>query len=80
MAMANEDVQIVMNDLSNAKTKAASLSMLQKAGIESFAKKNTITGILYFIDARSKKLISQFSLAQSDDEIKKVYMAVLSKK
>lgn len=80
MAMANEDVQIVMNDLSNDKTKAASLSMLQKAGIESFAKKNTSTGTLYFIDAKSKKLISQVSLAQSDDEIKKVYMSALSKK
>jgi len=79
MAMQNKDVQIVMNDLSDEKTKAASLPMLEKAGIASFAKKNTGTGTLYFIDAKSKKLISEVSLAKSDDEIKKVYMAALAK-
>lgn len=79
MAMANKDIQIVMNDLSDDKTKAASLPMLQKAGIASFAKKNTGTGTLYFIDAKSKKLISEVSLAKSDEEIKKVYMAALPK-
>jgi hypothetical protein len=79
MAMQNKDVQIVMNDLSDNKTKAASLPMLKKAGIASFAKKNTDTGTLYFIDAKSKKLISEVSLAKSDDEIKKVYMAALAK-
>ncbi|GAC1310166.1 MAG: hypothetical protein NVSMB24_26870 [Mucilaginibacter sp.] len=79
MAMANKDVQIVMNDLSDDKTKASSLPMLKKAGIVSFAKKNTDTGTLYFIDAKSKKLISQVSLAQSDEEIKKVFMAALAK-
>ena len=79
MAMANKDVQIVMNVLSDDKTKAASLPMLQKAGIASFARKNTGTGTLYFIDAKSKKLISEVSLAKSDEEIKKVYMAALAK-
>ena len=49
MAMANKDVQIVMNDLSDDKTKTASLPMLKKAGITEFAKKNTGTGTLYFI-------------------------------
>lgn len=79
MAMENKEVQIVMNDLSDDKTKAASLLMLQKTGIASFAKKNTGTGVLYFIDAKSKKMITHVSLAQSDDEIKKVYMAALAK-
>jgi hypothetical protein len=79
MAMQNKDVQIVMNDLSDDKTKAASLPMLEKAGIASFAKKNTGTGTLYFINAKSKKLISEVSLAKSDDEIKKVYMAAIAK-
>ena len=79
MAMANKDVQIVMNDLSDDKTKTASLPMLKKAGIVSFAKDNTATGTLYFINAKSKKLISKVSLAQSDEEIKKVFMAALAK-
>ncbi len=80
MAMANKDVQIVMNDLSNDNTKAASLPMLEKAGIASFAEKNTGTGTLYFINAKSKKLISEVSLAQSDEEIKKVFMAAITKR
>ena len=53
--------------------------MLKKAGIVSFAKDNTATGTLYFINAKSKKLISKVSLAQSDEEIKKVFMAALAK-
>lgn len=79
MAMQNKNVQIVMNDLSDAKTKSASLTMLQKAGIEKFASKNTGTGMLYFIDAKSKKLISKVSLAENNEQIKKVYMAALAK-
>ncbi|EOR95543.1 hypothetical protein ADIARSV_1279 [Arcticibacter svalbardensis MN12-7] len=79
MAMQNKDVQIVMNDLSDAKTKAASLPMLKKAGIEKFASKNTGTGMLYFIDAKTKKLISEVSLAENNEQIKKVYMAALAK-
>ncbi|WP_354332731.1 hypothetical protein [Pedobacter sp. CG_S7] len=55
MAMQNKNVKIVVNDLSNDNTKAASLPMLQKAGIENFASKNTGTGMLYLIDAKTKK-------------------------
>ena len=79
MAMANKDVQIVMNDLSNKKTIAASLPMLKKAGLADFVKQNKMTGTLYFINADTKQLISSVSLAQSDDEIKKVFMDALTK-
>lgn len=79
MAMQNKNVQIIMNDLSDATTKSASLPMLQKAGIEKFASKNTGTGMLYFIDANTKKLISKVSLAENNEQIKKVYMAALAK-
>jgi hypothetical protein len=79
MAMQNKNVQIVMNDLSDDKTIASSLPMLEKAGIVSFAKKNSGTGTLYFINAKSKKIISEVSLAESDAKIKEVYMAALAK-
>ena len=79
MAMNNKDVQIVMNDLSDDKTIAASSGMLKKAGVVKFAKENKGTGTLYFIDAKSKKLISEISIAQSDDEIKQALMAALAK-
>lgn len=79
MAMANKDVQIVMNDLSDKKTIAASLPMLKKAGLTDFVKQNKMTGTLYFINADTKQLISSVSLAQSDDEIKKVFMDAMAK-
>ena len=39
VAMQNKDLQIVTNDLTNAKIKAASLPLLQQAGVEEFATK-----------------------------------------
>ena len=78
MVMENKDVQMVMNDLSDDKTKAASKEMLGKAGINSFAKKNTNTDI-FFLDAKTKKLLSKVSLAQPNEEIKQPYEKALSK-
>ncbi|MGA9648994.1 hypothetical protein [Pedobacter sp.] len=79
MVMQNKNVQILINDLSDATTKDASLPILQKAGIEKFASKNSGTGMLYFIDAKTKKLISEVSLAEKNEQIKNVYMAALTK-
>ena len=79
MVMENKNVQMVMNDLSNDETKASSMDMLEKAGIAKFAKKNTATGMLYFLDSKSKKLISKISLAETDKEIKQALQAALSK-
>jgi thiol-disulfide isomerase/thioredoxin len=79
MVMNNKDVKMVMNDLSDKKTIAMSKDMLEKARVYNFAEKNPATGMLYFIDGKTKKLISKVSLAQSNDEIKKDYMEALSK-
>lgn len=53
--------------------------MLKKADMGTFAKHHTETGTLFFVDAKTKKLISKVSLAESDDEIKKVFMEALAK-
>lgn len=79
MAMASKDVQIVMNDVSDDKTKTESSPMLKKAGVSKFAKQHTETGTLFFVDAKTKKLISKVSIAESDDNIKKVFMDALAK-
>jgi hypothetical protein len=79
MVMGNKDVQMAMNDLSDDNTKAASKAMIDKAGIASFCEKNTATGMLYFLDAKSKKLLSKVSLADSDEQIKKAYEKALAK-
>ena len=79
IVMENTSVKLVMSDLSNAASKTTSLPMLQKAGIEEFALKNKGTGMVYFIDAITKKLITKISLAKSTDDIKKAFMASLVK-
>lgn len=79
MVMENKDVQMVMNDLSDDKTKAASKEMLEKAGIAQFAAKNNSTGTLFFLDAKTKKLVSKVSLAKPNEEIKQAYEKALSK-
>jgi len=45
----------------------------------SFAKSNTGTGILGFLDCRSKEFISNISLVEPNEEIMKTYKTVLVK-
>ena len=79
MVMKNKEVKMVMNDVSDKKTIAMSKDMLDKAGVYDFAEKNPGTGMLYFLDGKTKELISKVSLAQTNEEIKKAYMEALSK-
>ncbi len=79
MVIKNKDVKMVMNDLSDKKSTALSKGMLEKAGIYKFAETNFATGMLYFIDAKTKELISKVSLAEPNEEIEKVYKEALSK-
>jgi hypothetical protein len=79
MVMQNKEVKMVMNDLSDKNSIAMSKGMLEKAGIYKFAEKNPATGMLYFFDAKSKKLLSKVSLAGTNDEIKEAYQAALQK-
>lgn len=79
MLMKDKDVEVVMNDLSDNSTKAASENMLEKAGIEAFAKKNTGTGMMYFLDANSKKLLSSISIAKPDDVIMMAFKEATTK-
>lgn len=79
MVMKNPEVKMIVNDLSNDQTRASSMEMLKEAGITQFAEENDATGRIYFIDARTKKLLSTVSIAQSDREIMKAYKEALSK-
>ena len=79
MIRGNKEVQIIINDLSDKKTTATSRRPLQKAGIDDFAEKNLATGMLYFFNANTKKLLSSVSLAQSNEEIEKAYQKALAK-
>ena len=79
MVMGNKEVKMVMNDLSDDNSKAMSKEMLEKAGIYKFAEKNPGTGMLYFFNAKSKKLLSKVSLASTNEEIKEAYQTALQK-
>lgn len=79
MLMQDKNVQVIMNDLSDKKTISKSLPMIKKAGIASFAKENTGSGMLYFIDANSKKLITSISIDESNEDIMMAYKKSLSK-
>ena len=76
MLMDNKSVKTVVNDLSDDKTKAASKTVLDAAGVTAFAGEHT--GTIYFIDAGTKKLISKISVAESTDKIKQAFMKALA--
>lgn len=79
MVMENKNIKMVMNDLSDDKSIEMSKGMLKQAGVYNFAENNNGTGMLYFLDAKTKELISKVSLANSDEEIKKTMEDALSK-
>lgn len=79
MVMKNPEVKMVIYDLSNDQTRAASMPMLESAGIKQFALENDATGRIYFIDARTKKLLSTVSIAQSDKDIMRAYKEALKR-
>lgn len=79
IVMENKDVKMLMNDLSDEVSKAKSKEMLDKAGIYKLAEKNTGTGMLYFLDAQSKNLLSKVSLARTNNEIAKAYQTALKR-
>jgi len=80
MITENKEVKILTNDLSDNKTTTMSKRILEKAGIYDFAEKNPTTGMLYFFDANTKKLLSSVSLAQSNEDMEKAYHKALSKR
>jgi hypothetical protein len=61
------NVTILVNDLSDKETKAKSAEILKENGLENLKLK--ATGIITFIDASSKKVISSISVAKPSDAI-----------
>lgn len=64
-------VQYVVNDLSNDDTKSKSAAMLKEVGLDKAMSEFNGTGMVYFFDASSKKLISKISIVESNDELVK---------
>lgn len=77
--MKNPKVSIVVNDISNDETKATSKASCEKAGISTVAQANKGTGVIYFIDAKTKTVLSQISVTKSTEEINAAFKNVLEK-
>lgn len=69
----NKDMAIrfVGNDLTNDETKKESAKELKKVGLDKAMADKKGTGVVYFFDADSKKLINQISVAKSNEELAK---------
>lgn len=66
---SDDRYSIVVNDLSTDETKASSQSNLEAAGLPNFAKENNGTGLIYFINADTKKITSKISVSKSTEVI-----------
>lgn len=63
------EIQFVTNDITNAETKKKSAEDLKKVGLETAMKNNKASGVVFFFDAKTKKPITQTTVANSNDEI-----------
>lgn len=64
-------IQIVANDLSDKETKATSAKQLADLGLKPSDFKST--GLITFIDAKTKKKISSVNVSKSSEEILKAF-------
>ena len=65
----NGEVQFVFNDLTNAETIKSSLLELKKVGVDKAMENYKATGVCYFFDAKTKKPLTQVTVANSDKEL-----------
>jgi thiol:disulfide interchange protein len=63
------EISLVVNDVTDAETKKKSAFELKKLGITKAMKDYEATGVIYFFDAKTKKPITQITVANSDKEI-----------
>jgi hypothetical protein len=61
--------ELVSNDISDKASKTKSKIGLQKAGIQKISDNYKAAGVITFIDAKTKKVISQVTVANSDEEL-----------
>ncbi len=62
-------VQFVANDLTNDETKAKCAVELKKVGLNEAVADKKYTGMVYFFNAKTKELVSEISVAKSNQEL-----------
>jgi len=66
---ADGTIQFVVNNLTNDETKAQSTETLKMLGLEKAMAEYKGTGMVYFFDADSKKLINKITVGKSNQEL-----------
>ena len=62
-------ISLVVNDVTSAETKKKSAAGLNTNGLTEAMKNYKATGVVYFFDAKTKKPITQVTVANSNEEI-----------
>ena len=62
--------KLIMNDVTNDATKKKSDVELSKQGYSQIMNEHNGTGIFYFFDAKTKKILAQVTFANTNEEIK----------
>jgi hypothetical protein len=77
-ACKNLKVKFLANDLTDAATIAKSTAELKKNNIYNSVKETKSTGVILLVDAKTKKIIKQISVAKPSEEIIKEITAAQS--
>lgn len=76
--MTNKNCKVIVNNLSDDATKKSSQEEIARAGISDTMKDLNASGMIYLIDAESKKVINSVSVAKTNEEISQVINEVLT--
>lgn len=60
-------INLIINDLTNAKTKEVSLQKLKESGLQDLNLK--VTGLITFVDPTTKKIVSSIKVTESTDTL-----------
>lgn len=77
-ACKNLKVKFMANDLTNDQSIAKSAAELKKSKVYNAVKETKSTGVILLVDAKTKKVIKQISVAKPTDEIIKEITAAQS--
>ncbi|MCG9879465.1 MAG: hypothetical protein MH472_02595 [Bacteroidia bacterium] len=76
---SNEQFAIVVNDLSDANSILNSAPAIESRGLTELLSKNKTTGVLYLVDANTKKIISKVSVKESTYDLTQAIQSSLTK-
>ncbi len=77
--ISSENVSVVINDVTNKRSKARSRSELMSAGVYEISLKEYSTGAIALIDPRSGLILNRLSVSNSFETMKKVISETASK-